>query len=198
MISLTGWVAAFVPMIGGQRFQTTAQPVPNPCPLSLPTPSRSRHRTDGDGSDFIENNAQDNALPTVAITPARPLPNPFPTHAQSVPAQVGSVAVRLASCDGKRLRFIVDVSRPAPRNFEDAAEQFVELMRDAVSCGYLPATVPFSALRKFYGAIASKFEWQEISDVRLSKLLEANGCAKTVKRDRSGGKDKRTVAYRLR
>jgi hypothetical protein len=115
-----------------------------------------------------------------------------------MPTQVGSVAVQLASCDGQRLRIISDVSRAAPRDFEEAGEQFVGLMRDAVTREYLPASVPFADLRRFYDVVASEFVWPAVSDVRLSKLLERNGCTKTINRDRKNGGDKRTVLYRLR
>ena len=204
MFSITAWLTATLPAFAeshgkpsGQRFSAHAQPVPNPCPPSLPMASRSGRQADIDNPDFIGNNAHNNALATIAKTTTQPLPGGFPTYAKSVPAQADTVAVRLASSDGQRLRIIADVSRSAPRNFEDAGEQFVELMRDAVSRGYMPASVPFAGLRRFYNAIASEFEWPAISDVRLSKVLERNGCTKTVKRDRRDGKDKRTVAYLL-
>lgn len=198
MIAMGEWIAAFVPMIGGHRSKATAQPMPNHCPPSLPMPSRFRSPADTIGSEFIGNNAHGNALETVAVTPSQPLPNGCPTTAQPLPTRTGAVAVRLASSDGQRLRFIADVSRPAPRDLEDAAEQFVDLMREAVRGEYLPASVRFADLRRFYDVIASEFEWPTISDVRLPKFLERNGCTKTVNRDRTNGRDKRTVAYLLR
>jgi hypothetical protein len=161
--------------------------------------SRSRRQADIDNPDFIGNNAHNNALATIAKTTGQGLGSGggFPTYAQPVPAQADTVAVRLASSDGQRLRIIADVSRSAPRNFEDAGEQFVELMREAVGRGYLPASIPFALVRRVYDCIASEFGWPATSNVRLSKLLERNGCTKTVERDRKNGRDKRTVAYLL-
>ncbi|WP_423414857.1 hypothetical protein RLW55_16870 [Hyphomicrobium sp. B1] len=117
--------------------------------------------------------------------------------AHGCPASTGTVGVKLAAGDSKRLRFIADVSRAAPINSEKAAEQFLDLMQDAVSRGYLPEVVAFAELRRLRDAIVAKFEWPDVSDKRLLKLIERNGYAKTVHRDRSAGKDRRTVAYRL-
>jgi hypothetical protein len=186
MFSIGGWLAAVMPMVGGHG----SKPLPDRCPQPLPN-HIPPYRSIADYShDFIGNNA----LVTTAITAAQPLPNPCPTAAR----KADTVAVRLAPSDGTRLRFISDVSRPGPRDFEDAAEQFVDLMRDAVGRGYLLGTVPFAELRRFYNAIASEFEWPTISDVRLSKLLERTGCRKIINRDRKNGGDKRTVAYLFR
>jgi hypothetical protein len=190
MFSIGGWLAAVMPMVGGHG----SKRLPTRCPV----PARDafhayRSITDYSG-DFVDNNA----LATAAKTASQPLPNPCPVASHRLPTQTDTVAVRLASCDGGRLRIIADVSRAAPRDFEGAGDQFVELMRDAVDRGFLPASVPFSALRRFYDGIAVEFVWPSISDVRLSKLLEFHGCVKRVNRDRKNGRDKRTVLYRLR
>jgi len=190
MISLEGWFAALMPMVGGHWLGTGSRMATNLCPTPAHMPSRS-HRY---GLEFQANNE----LATVAETAAQPVPKPCPPSFQPLPVASGIVAVRLEFGDGKRLRFTADVSRVPPRDFEGAGQHFVALMRDALSCGYLHAVVPFSELRRIYDAIASEFEWPSLSDVRLSKLMEQNGCTKIINRDRRGGKDKRTVTYRLR
>ncbi|CCB65225.1 hypothetical protein [Hyphomicrobium sp. MC1] len=194
MISLGGWFAALMPMVGGHRLGTgygkPSELLPNPIPTTASVASRAGRYS----PEFKANNA----LATIAVTPAQPVPNPCPEAFQPLPAARGVVAVKLASGDGKRLRFIADVSRVPPRSFEEAGAQFVSLMQEAAALGHLPNEVPYAQLRRVYDAIVAEFDWPAISDVRLPKMLEKNGCTKLVNRDRSGGKDKRAVAYRLR
>lgn len=193
MFTIGGWLAAVMPTLAGshgQPLKMTAHRPKNGCPLT----ARNAFPPYRSIVDFVD----DNTLATVARVTAHDGPSDCPVDAQHHPTESQSVAARLAPTDGRRLRFVVDVSRSAPHNPEEAAEQFVELMREAVARGYLPATVPFADLRRFYDAIASEFDWPKIFYVHLSKLFERNGCTKTVKRDRRDGKDKRTVGYLLK
>ncbi|WP_414462692.1 hypothetical protein [Hyphomicrobium sp. DY-1] len=152
--------------------------MPNPIPTAARMPSRTRR--------YKAETKANNALATIAVTPAQPLPAPR-----------GIVAVKLAAGDGKRLRFIADVSRAPPGSFDEAGAQFVSLIREAAALGHLPKEVPYAQLRRVYDAIAAEFDWPALSNVKLPKLLDRDGCVKTVHRDRSAGQDRRTVAYRL-
>jgi len=182
MTLVGGWLATVVPFVGWRG----RAPMPNPCPpIRASVPNHCPATTDS--PDFTANFRQ----PTPAHTDAQPLPG---TDDQSLPIS-GIVAVRMVPSDGHRLWFVADASRPAPDSFESAVEQFLDLMGDAIAREYLPETILFTDLRRFYDGIVSKFEWPELSDKRLSMLLERHGCRKTVQRDRSGGKDRRIVAF---
>lgn len=189
MLSVEGLIAALAPAAIVRAAESVRRPLPNPLPPDPSTPSHSIPHS-ADFTADIGHSGSDRTPSQSTPTPSETLPTPSQPNPET-----GCVAARLVTGDGQRLLFVADLSRPAPSTVENAVDQFVGLMSDAVLRRLMPAKFPIADLRRFYDGIAGEFEWPEISTKRLSMLLEDKGCQKTEHRSRKGGKEKRGVAF---